>query len=296
MKKILVIGASGMIGKPVTRELMRAGHEVTLLARDYRSMRRVFPVSIIMEGDVLDPVTLLRAFEGQDAVYINLQAPRGTSESTPQPEREGINNIIDAALYAGIQRIGYLSSLVQRYNGMNGFNWWIFEMKQHAVAKIKASGIPYTIFYASSFMENLDQLMRQGNKILLAGKSNVPMHFIAGEDFGRQVARSFELPGNDNREYAIQGTEAYNWDDAANIFISHYKKAPLKIMKAPVGMLKFFGRFSGKAEYGYKIVTALNNYPETFEAEKTWRELGRPTVTLADYARKRSAVTDPQEA
>jgi hypothetical protein len=179
---------------------------------------------------------------------------------------------------------------------MDGYHWWIFDMKQQAVAKIKASGIPYTIFYASSFMENLDQLMRQGNKILLAGKSNVPMHFIAGEDFGRQVARSFELTGNDNREYVIQGTEAYNWDEAAHIFINHYKKAPLKIMKAPVGMLKFFGRFSGKAEYGYKIVTALNNYPEQFEAERTWNELGKPVITLEEYARKRSAIIDPVEA
>lgn len=279
-----------MLGKPVTRELMRAGYEVTLLARDYRAMRRLFPISVIMEGDVLDPVSLLRAFEGQDAIYINLQSPRGSTQKTPQPEREGISNIIDAAVYAGIQRIGYLSSLVQRYNNTNGFHWWIFDMKQAAIARLKASGIPYNIYYASSFMENFDQLMRQGNKILLAGKSNAPMHFIAGEDYGRQVARSFELAGNGNHEYAIQGPEAYNWDDAANIFIQNYAQAPLKIVKAPVGMLKFLGNFSSKMEYGYKIITALNNYPEQFEAENTWRNLGKPTVTLAEYARKRSAI------
>ncbi|HEX6179644.1 MAG TPA: NAD(P)H-binding protein [Chitinophagaceae bacterium] len=286
MKKILVIGASGMLGKPVTKQLSKAGFELTLLARNIPSMRDIYPSARIIEGDVLDPLSLVAAMDGQDAIYVNLQAPRGAHRSYPLPEREGINNVVDAATYAGIKRIAYLSSLVQNYNGTDGYHWWIFDMKQSAVQRIRSSGIPYTIFFASSFMECLDQLMMQGNKILLAGESKVPMHFIAGEDFGRQVARSFELPGDDNHEYVIQGTEAYNWDDAAHIFIDNYKKTRLKTMKAPMGMMKFFGIFSGKAEYGYKICTALNNYPETFDAERTWRELGKPEMTLAQYARK----------
>ena len=278
-----------MLGQPVTRELAKAGFELTLLARDTQKMRAIFPSGRIVEGDVLDPISLVTAMDGQDAVYINLQAPRGTSKSYPQPEREGINNIVDAATYGGIKRIAYLSSLVQRYNGTDGFHWWLFDMKKDAVKKIKSSGIPYTIFYASTFMENLDQLMMRGKKILLAGESKAPMYFIAGEDYGRQVARSFQLPGDEGREYIIQGTEAYNWDDAAGIFIDHYKKLPLKTMKAPLRMLKLAGWFSGKAQYGYKICMAMNNYPEKFEAEKTWNELGKPSITLAEYALRASA-------
>jgi short-subunit dehydrogenase len=34
MQKILFIGASGMLGKPVALELLRAGFKLTLLARD----------------------------------------------------------------------------------------------------------------------------------------------------------------------------------------------------------------------------------------------------------------------
>jgi len=283
MKKILVIGASGMIGKPVTRELAKAGFDLTLLARKPHKMREIFPDQKIIEGDVLDPLGLLSAFEGQDAVYINLQAPRGVSQKVPLPEREGINNIIDVAKHTGIKRLVYLSSLVQRFNGMNGYHWWIFDMKQKAIANIKSSGTPYTIFYPSSFMENLDQLLKRGNRIMLAGESKVPMYFIAGEDYGKQVARSLQMPGADNREYAVQGTEAYNWDDAAKLYIKHHK-APLKIMKAPLGLLKFMGMFSSVTQYGYKVLVALNNYPEKFESEKTWEELGKPTITIEKYA------------
>lgn len=291
---ILVIGASGMIGRPVTWELARAGFNLTLLARDTYKMRELFPGLRIVEGDVLDPLSLVGAFDGQDAIYISLQAPRGVAQSYPLPEREGINNIIDAATYSGIKRIAYLSSLVQHYNGMNGFNWWVFEMKQSAVSRIKSCGIPYTIFYPSSFMENYDQLLLQGKKIMLAGESKAPNYFIAAEDFGRQVAWSFRLLSNENKEYAVQGLEPFTWNEGAKVFIDNYSKTKLKIMKAPMAMLKLAGRVSPKTWYGYKILTALNNYPEKFEAEQTWNELGKPQITLAEYAQKLNMPVSPK--
>jgi len=287
---ILVIGASGMLGRPVTRELAKAGFNLTLLSRDVHKMRELFPGIRTVEGDVLDPLSLVGAFEGQDAIYMNLQVQRGISQSYPLPEREGINNIIDAATYSGIKRIAYLSSLVKNYNGMNGFHWWVFDVKESAVTRIKSCGIPYTIFYPSSFMENFEQLIR-GKKLMLAGDSKEPNYFIAAEDYGKQVAWSFRLLTTENKEYAVQGPEPYTWDEAAKVFIDNYSKTKLKIMKAPVGMVKLAGRVSSKSWHDYKIITALNNYPEKFEAEQTWNELGKPQITLAEYAQKLSAPT-----
>lgn len=57
-------------------------------------------------------------------------------------------------------------------------------------------------------------------------------------------------------------------------------------MKAPVGLLKFFGKFTNKFNYGANIIEALNNYPEKFEAEKTWQDLGKPQVKFIDYIKK----------
>ena len=71
--KILVIGASVMIGKPVTRELAKAGFTLTLLARDVRKMRELFPGIRVVEGDVLDPLSLVKAFE--DAVLLQQRLP-----------------------------------------------------------------------------------------------------------------------------------------------------------------------------------------------------------------------------
>ena len=79
------------------------------------------------------------------------------------------------------------------YQGSNGFDWWVFNVKLSAMKQIKTSGIPYAIFYASSFMENFLNNQKHGSKISLAGKSRFKMFYIAGEDYGRQVANSYKI-------------------------------------------------------------------------------------------------------
>jgi hypothetical protein len=125
----------------------------------------------------------------------------------------------------------------------------------------------------------------RGNKIAMPGNSIMPMWFIAAADYGRQVARSFEIAGNENKEYPIQGPEAYTFDEANKIFIANYSKAKLKTMKAPIGIMKFLGHFNQKFNYGWHICEALNKYPEKFESELAWKELGTPQITLAEFAR-----------
>jgi hypothetical protein len=112
------------------------------------------------------------------------------------------------------------------------------------------------------------------------------MWFIAAEDFAKQVARSLQFADWANHEYIIQGPEPFNYDQAAEIFIKNYPNQHLKIFRAPLGLLKFFGNFIPKMKYGAKICDALNKYPEKFESERTWNELGKPIITLAEFAKQ----------
>ena len=282
MQKILFIGASGMLGKPVALELLRAGFQLTLLARDVEKMEKLFPNTPVVKGDVFDSASLEAAMAGQEIVYLNLSIAQASKKSEPQPEREGINNIIEAAKKTGIKRIVYLSSLIKNYEGMNGFKWWAFEIKQAAVNAIKRSGLNYSIFYPSTFMECLDKQMLQGSRIMLAGRSEAPMWFIAGKDYGVQVAWALKKAGDSNQEYNVQGLEPYTSDEAAKVFTENVK-SKIKIMKAPLAPLKYLGIFNQRMNYAYHICEALNKYPEKFESENTWNDLGKPSITLADY-------------
>ena len=282
MQKILFIGASGMLGKPVGLELFRAGFQLTLLARDVEKMKKLFPNASIVEGDVFDKPSLEAAMTGQEIVYMNLSVAQTSKKNEPQPEREGIANIIEAAKKTGIKRLVYLSSLIKNYQGMNGFKWWAFEIKEAAINAIKNSGLNYSIFYPSTFMECLDKQMLQGSRIMLAGRSEAPMWFIAAKDFGVQVAWALKKAGDSNQEYVVQGLEPFTSDEAAKVFIENVK-SNIKIMRAPLAPLKYLGIFNQRMNYAYHICEALNKYPEKFESENTWNDLGKPSITLADY-------------
>ena len=55
-------------------------------------------------------------------------------------------------------------------------------------------------------------------------------------------------------------------------------------MKAPLAPIKIFGMFNPRMSYVSHICEAMNKYPEKFESKKTWDDLGKPSITLADYA------------
>src|SRR5258708_190851 len=109
--RILFIGATGMLGKPVAAQLIRSGFDITLLSRDTDKVRTLFPQAKLIQGDLFDRSTLVKAFDQVDAVYMNLSVAQSSKEKDQQPEREGLDNIISAAKEKGIRRLAYLSSL-----------------------------------------------------------------------------------------------------------------------------------------------------------------------------------------
>jgi len=285
MKNIAFIGATGLLGAPVARALAQAGYDVTALVRDPTvALSKSFANIRLMPGNMNSPVDLKKLLRGQDAVYLNLSVKQSEKEHEWHTEREGMTSLLAVAREVGIKRVFYLSALVIRYEGMNGFSWWVFQIKYDALKAVKNSGIPFTIFYPSTFMESLNSQYKQGNRMLLAGTSSHPQYFIAVADYAKQVVNAFKNNPADNKEYVVQGPEAFTTDQAVTEFIKNYTKASLTILRAPFGLIKFLGKFSQKLNYGAHIIEALNNYPEKFEAKNTWDELGVPPITIKEFA------------
>jgi uncharacterized protein YbjT (DUF2867 family) len=283
-KKIALVGATGMLGQPVTHALIRTGYPVRLLVRDSPKAQGLFgnsPEYVV--GDLRDLQVLDTFLRGQDVLYLNLSVDPTSRVNDFQAEREGLENVLLAVKKAGIKRVIYLSSLVQFHRAPS---WWVWDIKRAALLQIMNADIPYTIFYPSTFMESFVKgAYRQGNFITLAGHSRVPMHLIAGEDYARQVLRSIEID-TESKAYYVQGKECFTADEAAGIVAKNYSKTALKIVKMPIGILRCLGYFLPKMNYGYHMLSALNSYPEEFVAADTWQRLGEPEISFVEYLQK----------
>lgn len=283
IRSIGFFGITGMVGKPVAHASLLAGFEVCALTRNPEKIESN-PRLTLIKGDLKSEADVEKVIAGRDAIYVSLSVDQNEKESDWHTETDGMKNILASARRHNIKRIILLSSLVQRYQGMNGFHWWVFEVKEDCIRLIRESGIPYTIFYPSTFMESFLGKYRQGSSIVIAGKSEFPMYYIAGSDYARQVVASLQQDPAENKEYIVQGPEAHTQDEAAIIFIKNYHKVPLKKVSAPLWLLKLLSPFSRQIRYGAHIVEALVRYPEKFESDNAWNDLGRPLVTLKEFA------------
>ncbi|MBN8650796.1 MAG: NAD(P)H-binding protein [Cytophagales bacterium] len=284
MKKIAVIGASGMLGWPVAKALADAGFEVTALIRSSKNIKP-YPNLNWVEGDLRNPESLQKLLMGKDAVHLNLSVKQTEKETDWHAEEQGLENVLQIAQAVNIKRVTYLSSLIMNYQGTNNFDWWVFRLKQKAVAQIKNSGLQAAIFYPSTFMETLVHQYKAGPFMLLAGKSKHKQYFIAAADYAQQVVQSYKLSLTGTQDYVIQGPTAYTTDEAVAIFKQN-TSANLFTLRAPLGLIRFYGRFFQKMHYGFHILEALNDYPEKFEAKKTWQQLGEPKISLEEFSKQ----------
>jgi uncharacterized protein YbjT (DUF2867 family) len=116
-KQILVTGATGYIGGLLIPALLKRDYSVRALARKPRSLRsRTWYDQIeIIEGDALQPFTLLKALEGVHTAYYLIHS-MSDGHGYTEKEIEAAQNFVNAAEQTGVQHIIYLGGLAKPNN------------------------------------------------------------------------------------------------------------------------------------------------------------------------------------
>jgi uncharacterized protein YbjT (DUF2867 family) len=151
--KLLIVGATGGTGRQLVTQALERGHQVTALVRR-PSRAEPRPGLTAAVGDVLDPGSLDRAMQGQEAVLSALGHKRWLAPS--RILSEGTRNLIAAMVRHGVQRFVCETAL-----GISDA-WWqmglyytlfvrpvilpfYFRDKVRQEAVIGASGLAWTI-------------------------------------------------------------------------------------------------------------------------------------------------------
>lgn len=95
MKKILLIGATGMVGARIADEALRRGHEVTEVSRS--GSRGIV-------ADARDSEAIAKAARGHSAIVSAISPPRDGSDPAG-PLLASSRSILDAARKAGVSRV-----------------------------------------------------------------------------------------------------------------------------------------------------------------------------------------------
>jgi uncharacterized protein YbjT (DUF2867 family) len=194
---ILLTGATGHIGRALTRELDAKGTELRLLVRDPARAAGLPERAQRAVGDLEDPTTLTPAFAGVDRLFLLTQG-FGAGQTAAA---------IAAAQAAGVRHIVHLSSAHVAFDPVPAMGRW-----HHARERIvRDSGLPATFLRPGGFMTNaLDWLptIREGGYVLdpVGPGRHAP---VDPADIAAVAALALTEDGHQGREYVLTGGELF---------------------------------------------------------------------------------------
>jgi uncharacterized protein YbjT (DUF2867 family) len=183
---VLVVGATGSIGRLVVDEALRQGHAVRALVRNSSKAVQLPREAQVVIGDVTRPETLSTAVEGVDAVVFTLGSDGMGKIGAENIDYGGVRNVLHA-LVSRIARIALMTSIgvtnrVSAYNRSTEAHDW----KRRSERLVRSSGLPYTIVRPGWFDYNRPD---QHQLVLLQGDTRQAGDSSDGVVSRRQIAQ-----------------------------------------------------------------------------------------------------------
>jgi uncharacterized protein YbjT (DUF2867 family) len=181
-RTVLVVGATGSIGRLVVAEAIAQGYATRALLRDPGKAQQLAADAQLVVGDVTRPDTLPPAVEGVDAVVFTLGSADAGRVGAETVDYGGVRNIL-AALDTRPVRIALMTSIgVTNRTGAYNRSTQAHDWKRRSERLVRASGHPYTIVRPGWFDYNAPD---QHRLTLLQGDTRQ-----AGDSSDGVIARS----------------------------------------------------------------------------------------------------------
>jgi len=157
---VLVVGATGSIGRLVVEESIREGYPTRALVRDPDKARRLPAEADIVVGDVTRSDTLPAAVAGIDAVVFTLGSDGAGKIGAQTVDYGGVRNVL-IAVGAQPARIALMTSIgVTNRTGAYNRSTEAHDWKRRSERLVRVSGLPYTIVRPGWFDYNQPDELR----------------------------------------------------------------------------------------------------------------------------------------
>ena len=160
IRTVLVVGASGSIGRHVVAEAIEAGHTVRALVRSPAKARGLPVQAQAVVGDLTQPETLTPAVDGVDAIVFTHGADGQGKGGAETVDYGGVRNVL-AALAGRPAHIALMTAIgVTNREGDYNRATQAHDWKRRGERLVRASGLPYTIVRPGWFDYNTPGQLR----------------------------------------------------------------------------------------------------------------------------------------
>lgn len=293
---ILVVGATGILGRKLTRLLLTGGSEVRAMTRivahaDELKSYGARPV----RGDLRDPDALEFALRGTRAVVASAHAMLGRGdESSEAIDYEGHRNLIDGAKAAGVEHFVYVSVIGASLD--HPIDFW--RNKARVERYLADSGLTYTVIRPSAFMDLhayqlIGKAVVEGKRVVLFGKGRNPRNFVAAEDVAKAISGILEIPALRGQSMDMGGPENLSGHQVVEVF-ERVSGRKAKITHVPLPVLRAMCKAMKPVHPGISRVIqsgiASETKDQTFDTAEFLTRIPITLTTLEQWARARVSI------
>lgn len=253
---LLIVGATGTLGRQVARRAIDEGHKVRCLVRSPK--RAAFLKewgAELVKGDLCKPQSLTGAMEGVTAV-IDAATSRATDSLTiKQVDWDGKVALIQAAKTAGVERFIFFSILdADQYPQVP-----LMEIKRCTELFLVESGINYTILRLAGFMQGL--IGQYGipileNQPVWVTSNSSPVAYMDTQDIAKFAIRSLSVPETQKQAFPVVGTRPWSAEEIINL-CERLSGKEARITKMPINLLRTVRRFIRFFQWGWNVADRL---------------------------------------
>jgi uncharacterized protein YbjT (DUF2867 family) len=247
MKKIIVVGGTGLLGKPVVDELAKNNFEILVPSRKKAEKEHPSKNVNYVQADATNAEAMTSLLRGAYGLHINLS---GEAELKAE-------NLVALAKANGIQLITYISGITVDKENLTLAS---IKGKYNIERAIISSGIDYAIFKPTWFMESLPLFINSGRASYF-GKQPKPIPFTSAWDYAKMVGSAYLNQLKYNKAYPVVGPESFTFDEALKMYVEKAEPSITKVASTPYFIGNLIALLSGNKSL--KQTVAFMKYFET---------------------------------
>lgn len=289
---LLIIGATGTLGRQVARRAIDEGYKVRCLVRNAKKATFLKEWGAqVVPGDLCYRQTLKAALEGVTAVIDASTSRPADSVSIRQVDWEGKVSLIQESVAAGVERFIFFSILdAEKYPDVP-----LMDIKRCTELFLAESGLNYTILRLSGFMQGL--IGQYGIPILEAqpvwvtGDSS-PIAYMDTQDIAKFAIRALKVPEAEKQTFPVVGTRAWSAEEIIAL-CERLSGKEARITRLPINLLRTVRRVIRFFQWGWNVADRLafteviaSGRPLNAPMEEVYQVFGldaNETMTLETY-------------
>ncbi|SDH45680.1 Uncharacterized conserved protein YbjT, contains NAD(P)-binding and DUF2867 domains [Actinokineospora alba] len=279
---ILVAGATGSLGRHLTRTLLDDGKPLRVLVREgspYDELVAAGAEPVI--ADLKDPDSLATACAGVDSVVTTANATaRGGADTIESVDRQGNLDLVDAAEAAGVRRFLFVSALGAR----PGHPLPLLNAKGETEQRLRESGMAWTVVQPNLYMDKLIPIVvggpaLAGQPVTLVGDGRRHHSYVAMRDVAAYLRATLDHPRAQRQTLVVGGPQPLSWRDIIAAFERELG------YPVPVHTVEPGEPVPGRPEFITELLTMLETYDSPLDVSGLASTYGVTPTPLAEYVR-----------